>query len=172
MGAMKTTEKRCSKCSEVRSVGEFSFLNGKPTSHCKLCHNAERRAWRAANRQRVREVTRAWRKAHPESVSKETRKYRENNIDRALKWKYGLKAGEYERMLEAQGGVCAACLKPPVSMRLAVDHDHATGVVRGLLCVCCNSALGMMKDNLDSILNLAGYLEQHQSAAAQKETAA
>jgi hypothetical protein len=53
----------------------------------------------------------------------------------------GVDDAEYERMLEAQGGGCAICGAKPKTRRLHVDHDHATGKVRGLLCHRCNRAL-------------------------------
>ena len=48
---------------------------------------------------------------------------------------------EYEALLEAQGGVCALCGNPPKTRRLDVDHDHRTGLIRGLLCSRCNQAI-------------------------------
>ncbi|MDV7099702.1 endonuclease domain-containing protein [Gordonia amicalis] len=55
---------------------------------------------------------------------------------------YDLADGEYDRLLVAQGGRCAICLRrPPRNRRLAVDHDHDTGEVRGLLCTDCNRIL-------------------------------
>lgn len=54
---------------------------------------------------------------------------------------YGIDADEYERILALQGGKCAICRARPKSKRLAVDHDHKTGVVRGLLCSRCNHEL-------------------------------
>ena len=48
--------------------------------------------------------------------------------------RYGITLAEYERLLAYQDGRCGICLKPPGSRRLAVDHDHRTGMVRGLLC--------------------------------------
>jgi hypothetical protein len=53
----------------------------------------------------------------------------------------GVTDDEYARMLEAQGGGCAICGARPKTRRLHVDHDHATGKVRGLLCHRCNRAL-------------------------------
>ncbi len=58
--------------------------------------------------------------------------------------KYGLSAAEVEAMLEAQGGVCAICRTAPA---VHVDHDHATGKVRGMLCFNCNAALGHLRDD-------------------------
>jgi len=56
----------------------------------------------------------------------------------ALKRRYGITPEQYEMMLERQGGGCAICHRPPKHRRLDVDHDHATKVVRGLLCFTCN----------------------------------
>jgi hypothetical protein len=53
----------------------------------------------------------------------------------------GVTDEEYAVMLEAQGGGCAICGAKPKTRRLHVDHDHATGKVRGLLCHRCNRAL-------------------------------
>jgi hypothetical protein len=53
----------------------------------------------------------------------------------------GVTDEEYARLLAAQGGHCALCPNTPKTRRLHVDHDHATGKVRGLLCHRCNRAL-------------------------------
>jgi DNA-directed RNA polymerase subunit RPC12/RpoP len=59
--------------------------------------------------------------------------------------KYGLSVEDYAWMLHAQGFVCAICLKPP-KKDLAVDHNHKSGEVRGLVCVYCNwKVLGQME---------------------------
>mgnify|MGYP001561240932 CR=1 FL=1 len=61
---------------------------------------------------------------------------------------YGLKAGQYQALYEAQGGVCFICRRATGKVRkLAVDHDHATGYVRGLLCKPCNSVLAHFRDD-------------------------
>jgi len=56
--------------------------------------------------------------------------------------RYNLTPEDYDRMLKRQNGVCFLCKAKPVGRRLAVDHDHATGRVRGLLCTGCNVKLG------------------------------
>ncbi len=53
----------------------------------------------------------------------------------------GVTDADYERLLSEQGGTCALCPTKPKTRRLHVDHDHATGKVRGLLCYRCNRAL-------------------------------
>jgi len=70
-----------------------------------------------------------------------------------------------QQMLEQQGGVCAICHKPETTMRqgqpiqMSVDHNHATGQVRGLLCQKCNHAIGLFDDDLALLRNAIFYLE-------------
>lgn len=54
---------------------------------------------------------------------------------------YGLTPDQYDALFTQQGGVCAICKAEPKTKKLAVDHDHDTGEVRGLLCPRCNSTL-------------------------------
>ncbi len=55
-----------------------------------------------------------------------------------LRRKFGITREDYDAMFLAQGGLCAICRKPGGRRRLAVDHNHVTGEVRGLLCNGCN----------------------------------
>lgn len=71
----------------------------------------------------------------------------QNRIRRFAKL-YGITVQDYDRMLTRQRGVCAICLKPEKNRMLAVDHDHDTGRVRGLLCTTCNNALGWLERNM------------------------
>ncbi len=70
----------------------------------------------------------------------------------------GVTDADYERLLTAQGGHCALCPTKPKSRRLHVDHDHATGKVRGLLCYRCNRALPASLD-ADWHRDAADYLD-------------
>lgn len=79
--------------------------------------------------------------------------------DQARRWKYGLSPAEYDAMVAAQDGRCAIC---GAISTLFVDHDHATGKVRGLLCCACNTALGMLRDSQSVMRAAAAYMERHQ----------
>lgn len=73
---------------------------------------------------------------------------------------YGLAPGDYERLLALQQGRCAICRRRPRAKRLAVDHNHGTGKVRGLLCEPCNRrVLGGGHDSLQILRNAVYYLE-------------
>lgn len=63
---------------------------------------------------------------------------REQTRRRYLARKYGITPEEYEEKLSQQGGRCAVCRRLPGNRRLAVDHNHRTGQLRGLLCYRCN----------------------------------
>jgi hypothetical protein len=74
---------------------------------------------------------------------------------------YGLQPGDYERLYESQGFRCAitGCRATGKTKRLAVDHDHKTGEVRGLLCGPHNQLIGYNRDNPEAFRSLADYLE-------------
>ena len=84
-----------------------------------------------------------------------------------LKKKYGLKVGEFEAFWVVCRGRCFICdktMKMPTKTRgqgldtAAVDHDHTTGKVRGLLCSACNKALGLFKDDKNIIKKALKYI--------------
>jgi len=80
---------------------------------------------------------------------------RQDDRERHLANKYGLQEGDVREMLEAQGGLCAICRSAPA---IHIDHDHATGAVRGMLCFRCNAALGQLGDSPATLVRAARYL--------------
>lgn len=81
-----------------------------------------------------------------------------------LRRKYNLTQEQYEVMLESQGGVCAickACLPSSNATYFAVDHDHRTGKVRGLLCSNCNRGIGHLQDSPEILQRAANYIMEH-----------
>ena len=73
---------------------------------------------------------------------------------------YGLTYKDYYRIFQAQGGRCAICQRARgVAKKLAVDHDHNTGLARGLLCSPCNKMLGAARDSVAFFQRAIDYLE-------------
>ena len=73
---------------------------------------------------------------------------------------YNLSAEQYDELLAIQNGGCAICGNHPRKQRLAVDHNHKTDEVRGLLCNWCNrKVLGGARESIDILLRAARYLE-------------
>ena len=92
--------------------------------------------------------------------------YRDKQENWRLNHFYGIDKDEYNRMLEEQGGTCMICNKAgdirkkdsrPIA--LAVDHNHETGKIRGLLCLNCNSGIGKLGDSTDILRKAIEYLE-------------
>jgi hypothetical protein len=89
---------------------------------------------------------------------------------------YGLTVAEYDTMLREQGGVCAVCGKDEPNahgrtgkqFRLAVDHCHKTGEVRGLLCQKCNRAIGLLEDDPVLMRRAISYLLRKSRGAAKQ----
>ncbi len=80
---------------------------------------------------------------------------------------YGITVEQFDALLGEQGGGCAICQRPPRTVNLHVDHDHACcptrkkscgKCVRGLLCEDCNRAIGMLNDDPDILMRAVGYL--------------
>lgn len=73
--------------------------------------------------------------------------------------KYDLSERDHLALYEIQDQACAICRTPAPLADLAIDHDHDSTLVRGLLCVTCNTAIGILRDDVDRIRRAADYLE-------------
>lgn len=83
------------------------------------------------------------------------------NHEKRVQQTYGLEEGQYAQLYTFQGGLCALCRRATgASRRLSVDHDHATGQVRGLLCRPCNTLLGHARDKARFFLRCILYLRR------------
>lgn len=139
-----TETRLCSSCNETKPAEAFTrrrtFRPGKLVSvctPCKVSYNKDRRA------------------ADPERLYKIERRSK-------LKRQYGITPEEYDALLTSQGGGCAICgaTKPGGRTKhFPVDHCHATGVVRGLLCTKCNRGLGLFNDDTGRIARAVKYLK-------------
>ena len=127
--------KWCPDCGQVlpfSSFGRNAASQTGRTSYCKPCHNARGR--------RAKELVGGERTYH-------------------LRRRYGITGEEADAMLAEQGGVCAICEVAPA---VHVDHDHATGAVRALLCFNCNGGLGQFKDDPALLRAAAEYVRFHE----------
>lgn len=112
---------------------------------------------------------RSWFDPRPSDTETKQRRH-----SRHLKAKYGLTEDEYDLLLAAQGGVCAICgrfetVKRGSNVsRLSVDHDHATGQVRGLLCQSCNVICGMFRDDSARAALFAERMAAYLAAAKER----
>jgi len=134
---------------------------------CIQCNLAAKKARTALSPQANRDRVRRWQLENAERYRAKQLEYaasgRKQIVDRKshLKRKYGMTLEGYDRMFEAQNGVCAICLEVrPDDRTLHVDHDHETGVIRGLLCFRCNNALGDLREDVDLFQAAANYLDR------------
>lgn len=171
------TLKVCTVCGELKEPEAFN-VNAMGTlgrnSLCKACEAERRRAQYVANLDhrralsrknaraayvrnpdRHREHAQRWREANPDKLKITARK---NRLRRA----YNISLETYEGLLAAQGGVCAICGGAPngIGECYHVDHDHATGAIRGLLCHSCNTGIGALGDDPDRLRKAVTYLER------------
>lgn len=145
-------EKSCSKCGEVKSYKEFYKGKGRLTSQCKACTDERLKSFHAKN---------------PDAQSK----FRSSEYNRSSMYKkaYGLSIEDVRKMHEGQMGLCAnrACsleifvdVAKGDKRKAFVDHCHSTGKVRGLLCISCNTSLGLLEQK-SKVLGLVEYLQKH-----------
>jgi len=101
------------------------------------------------------------------SRSRNARRFRDkklcqrySQIKSKLKRNYNLTVDDYNKMFEEQHGCCAICGVHQMNLnrRLAVDHSHESGLVRGLLCFKCNAALGLFNDSEKLLKKAITYL--------------
>jgi 5-methylcytosine-specific restriction endonuclease McrA len=149
----KDAEKRlCIGCGEIKLAEEFYRKpNGYLRSKCISCWSSATRGYQRVHRRHLTEVARRYRASKPE-VAKRAR----------LKCVYGLTLEEFVEMYSMQDGRCLICGRAFAGQfdpLLHVDHDHATGRVRGLLCHVCNKGLGFFGESPERFRRAATYLE-------------
>ena len=164
--------KKCSKCGELKPLSSYYRAGGNSRDglrgDCIPCNLAAKAARHRENPEPARARTRRWREANLERVAANYQAFVASGGKRIadrkshLKRKYGLTIEQYEAMLEAQGGGCFICGRPPPDdISLHVDHDHSTGAIRGILCFCCNNALADFQEDRRLLKKAALYLDLH-----------
>lgn len=153
----------CGRCHTDKPRSEFAPSAAvRGNGYCRPCHRDYYRererdpVVRAAQRKRARDKIRI----DPERSRRLT--LRTRNKD--LRIRYGITLAEYDARLSAQGGVCACCQSAapgyPSGRSFAVDHDHETGVIRGLICSKCNKGIGLLGDNAAGVAKALAYLRR------------
>ena len=152
-----TDPRRCADCHEWKPLADFyvkMWRYGKPRydSSCKVCRNARTREYQSRPENVVRVAD--YKRRHHEMYGKQGK--REKTYA-----KFNATLNAYDMQFASQHGRCAVCLRLPAEgeMRFAFDHDHATGLARGVLCPACNGALGSLRDRRDLLLAALRYLE-------------
>lgn len=139
--------KKCTQCGEYKPLTDFhrrfSSKDGRQ-SKCKPCNHESAVQWQEKNAEKA---TKVWKNKVGDSEFLLKRKSR----------LYGISPDELQNLYDSNSS-CMICGTIP-SNGLHIDHDHSSGVVRGLLCMRCNTALGLFKDNAENLANAIEYLE-------------
>lgn len=152
------TERICTTCKLVKSISEFRIrtrITPKPRSTCKKCESIQKREANLKKPGFTNAVEiRKWEKDNPEkhAKSKIRTKVRRINLLHNLE--------QIENKLTNQR-LCEICNQPPSTNEvLSIDHCHTSGKFRGLICNPCNLALGLFRDNIDTLKNAIEYLSK------------
>ena len=136
--------KKCIKCNETKPLSEFHRVRSNRTGYkatCKECTNLKYAG-------------------SPETQLKAKKNW--------LRSRFGIEYEDYVAMIEQQDNKCAICgreerrrWRNKDTRALAVDHDHESGQIRGLLCADCNTAIGLMQDDVALLAKAIDYLQSH-----------
>lgn len=177
--------KQCHKCHMAKELSLFSKDSGNKDglySWCKECvsiHHkinrprmkANNLLWKKNNLIKVKEYQKNYDKLHQKEKLLKKQLHRRNNPDlhkeRQLRRIHKIGLQDYNLLFNKQNGVCAVCNsietlkhhRSQVTLDLAVDHDHKTGKIRGLLCSKCNKGIGVFSDSLDLLNKAISYLK-------------
>lgn len=129
--------KKCATCKRTKSYDKFyRYADGKLFGDCKKCYRAKGALYRLKNHTRIKR----------------------RHMVRRVKLRYGITAEVYDDLLKYQNGVCAICGQPDKRKMLGVDHNHATGKIRGLLCHSCNVFIGHARESSAILEKAITYL--------------
>lgn len=121
---------------------------------CMVCHKVHVLGWKIRNREYLKEYFKkryVYKKRKPFSANG---RYH-SSTHRIL----GIRKEQFDEMVAKQNNKCAICLIELTYKSL--DHDHKTGIVRGVLCRLCNFMLGSARDSIDILLGGIQYLKNH-----------
>lgn len=150
----RTYTKTCSKCLVDKSID--NFYDHTHELRCKSCISIIRKEKYYEEIEKQRKKSREYRLKNPEKIR-----------DTKLKQAYGVGVEYFNKKLAEQGGVCAGCCRDVKSVwcgrevNMSLDHDHTANSPRGILCIKCNRALGLLEENVNTFRNLIEYLHKY-----------
>jgi hypothetical protein len=147
--------RKCDKCKQPKSLDEFAW-NNKAKSikaySCRPCMTIYAKNRYQLKKEEIKQKHRIYYNKVRLVAIKRTR-------DTELKKKFSITRDILNSMIDRCGNMCEICGASPTNGRgLAIDHNHSTGIVRGLLCFRCNSAIGQLKADVTT-LNISNALE-------------
>jgi hypothetical protein len=179
--AVSSLPKICTHCKIEKQFADFyTSPKGRTESWCRTCTAEWRRGYFQRMRPEKREEKNARSREYERLRKLNDPEYKARSIQTVRQWwaglspdqrrklnqrkkllkRYGVSLERYDELLRAQGGVCNLCgSEPPKNRLLHVDHCHATGKVRGLLCVRCNTSLGWFESIKGQMNRVLDYLE-------------
>jgi len=180
--------KICARCKKEKDARQFSVSSTRKDGrnpYCLECSRLLGKEYYSRNKEKTKIRTQKWHKANPEKTRESLRRYRQKHIqyfrdykraeyvrnkdrvitilrDNKFRKKFGISLSERDRLAEVQDRKCAICGKHESEMtrRLAVDHDHVTRKIRGMLCNNCNLGLGHFKSDIDLLKKALNYIER------------
>lgn len=145
-----------------------------------------KREWETKNRDRLREYKRGKAREYSARMTEEDcerkrerdrqtqAKYYENPEKRTMRARrkraahHGLTADQYDALIAKANGACELC--GSTEKKLVLDHCHATGVIRGVLCTACNTSIGKLGDTSKSLLRAVAYLQKSEGCPLSETT--
>lgn len=152
----RANTKECKRCGEIKSTDRF-YKGLNKEARCKDCVSQIRKADYKKNRDKTIDRVKKYRNENPEKIR-----------DCKLRQAYGVGIAYFEAKLKEQGGACGGCKRNVKSVwrgkevRMALDHNHKTDKPRGVLCIKCNRALGLLEENQEFIIGLLEYIRKYQ----------
>lgn len=155
---MKTKEQQAAY-DKIKYEKNKEKIKARTLAHYHINHDASiarKRKYAETHRVAIRMKAKQWALDHPEKIKEWA--WREG-----IKRRHGVTLEQFNSLLSSQNGTCAICGKSPQEgKRLCIDHDHKTGIVRGLLCRNCNAAIGQLGDDPNMLSRAMQYLNQYQ----------
>lgn len=128
--------------------------------------------YREKNRERIRVTDREYYKKNRTKIrtraaaflQKHKERLRPSLLAAQRKYKYGITQEQYDSMYMEQLGLCAACHEPFGDKKPCVDHNHKTGIIRGLVHHKCNTVMGLIDDDHTKLGFIVEFLQKHEKA--------